>query len=166
MKPALPRVRMAISFHSRFLSSDYLSKPNSLLHYCWFQQVHVVHMLWDSWPIGPTLRAPAVELGAVAVIPVVDVDLPCGRLRAFFVFVLHIFSERLSIAYVTSCAAVFPTWYESSSFSDVYQSQVYKYGRFPKFHRVLLGRDPGTLKSDIVSKKHPQLICSDLRLSN
>ena len=39
-------------------------------------------------------------------------------------------------------------------------------GRFPKFHRVFLGRDPGTLKSDIVSKKHPQLICSDLRLSN
>ena len=30
----------------------------------------------------------------------------------------------------------------------------------------LLGRDPGTLKSDIVSKKHPQSICSDLRLSN
>ena len=30
------------------------------------------------------------------------------------------------------------------------------YGRFPKFHRVCLGRDPGTLKSDIVSKKHPQ----------
>ena len=30
----------------------------------------------------------------------------------------------------------------------------------------LLVRDPGTLKSDIVSKKHPQLICSDLRLSN
>ena len=28
------------------------------------------------------------------------------------------------------------------------------------------GRDPGTLKSDIVSKKHPHLICSDLRLSN
>ena len=26
-------------------------------------------------------------------------------------------------------------------------------GRFPKFHLVLLGRDPGTLKSDIVSKK-------------
>ena len=40
------------------------------------------------------------------------------------------------------------------------------YGRFPKFHRVLLGREPGTLKSDIVSKKHPQLICSDSRLSN
>ena len=39
------------------------------------------------------------------------------------------------------------------------------YGRFPKFHCVFLGRDPGTLKSDIVSKKHPQLICSDLRLS-
>ena len=31
---------------------------------------------------------------------------------------------------------------------------------------VFFGRDPGTLKSDIVSKKHPQLICSDLRLSN
>ena len=32
----------------------------------------------------------------------------------------------------------------------------------------LLGRDPGTLKSDIVSqkRKHAQLICSDLRLSN
>ena len=28
------------------------------------------------------------------------------------------------------------------------------YGRFPKFHRVLLGRDPGTLKSDIVSKNN------------
>ena len=27
------------------------------------------------------------------------------------------------------------------------------YGRFPKFHRVFLGRDPGTLKSDIVSNK-------------
>ena len=27
------------------------------------------------------------------------------------------------------------------------------YGRFPKFHRVSLGRDPGTLKSDIVSTK-------------
>ena len=27
------------------------------------------------------------------------------------------------------------------------------YGRFPKFHRVFLGRDPGTLKSDIVSKE-------------
>ena len=40
------------------------------------------------------------------------------------------------------------------------------FGRFPKFHRVFWGRDPGTLKSDIVSKKHPQLICSDLRLSN
>ena len=26
-------------------------------------------------------------------------------------------------------------------------------GRFPKFHRVFLGRDPGTLKSDMVSKK-------------
>ena len=40
------------------------------------------------------------------------------------------------------------------------------YGRFPNFHCVLLGRDPGTLKSDIVSKEHPQLICSDWRLSN
>ena len=29
-------------------------------------------------------------------------------------------------------------------------------GRFPKFHRVFLVRDPGTLKSDIVSTKHPQ----------
>ena len=27
------------------------------------------------------------------------------------------------------------------------------YGRFPKFHRVFLGRDSGTLKSDIVSTK-------------
>ena len=41
------------------------------------------------------------------------------------------------------------------------------YGRFPKFNRAFLGRDPGTLKSDIVfKKKHPQSICSDLRLSN
>ena len=30
----------------------------------------------------------------------------------------------------------------------------------------LLSRDPGTLKFDIVSNRHPQLICSDLRLSN
>ena len=29
---------------------------------------------------------------------------------------------------------------------------------------VFLGRDPGTLKSDIVSEKYPQLVCSDLRL--
>ena len=27
------------------------------------------------------------------------------------------------------------------------------HNRFPKFHRVFLGRDPGTQKSDIVSKK-------------
>ena len=27
------------------------------------------------------------------------------------------------------------------------------YGRFPKFHRVFSGRDPGTLKSDIMSQK-------------
>ena len=32
-------------------------------------------------------------------------------------------------------------------------STVLHHGRFPKFHRVFLGRDPGTLKSDIVSKK-------------
>ena len=31
---------------------------------------------------------------------------------------------------------------------------------------VFFGRDPGTLKSDIVSRKHPQLICPDLSLSN
>ena len=43
---------------------------------------------------------------------------------------------------------------------------VRRYGRFPKFNRIFLGRDPGTLKSDIVSKKHIQLICSDLRFSN
>ena len=33
------------------------------------------------------------------------------------------------------------------------------YGRFPKFHRVFLGRDPGTLKSNIVSKNiHNQFV--------
>ena len=37
---------------------------------------------------------------------------------------------------------------------------------FRNFIVFLLGRDPGTLKSNIVSKKHPQLIRSDLRLSN
>ena len=47
-----------------------------------------------------------------------------------------------------------------------YDLRTFGYGRFPKSHRVFLGRDPGTLKSDILSKKHPQLICSDLRLSN
>ena len=40
------------------------------------------------------------------------------------------------------------------------------YGRFPKFHRGVLARDPGTSKSDIVSKEYSQLICSDLRFSN
>ena len=42
--------------------------------------------------------------------------------------------------------------------------QQWSYGRFPKFHSVFLGRDLGTLKSDTVSKKHPQLICSGLRI--
>ena len=37
---------------------------------------------------------------------------------------------------------------------------------FRNFIVLVWGRDPGTLKSDIVSKKHPQLICSELRLSN
>ena len=37
---------------------------------------------------------------------------------------------------------------------------------FRSFIVFLLGPDPGTLKSDIVSKKHPHLICPDLRLSN
>ena len=31
------------------------------------------------------------------------------------------------------------------------QAAVNNHGRFPKFHRVLFGRDPGALKSDIVS---------------
>ena len=34
------------------------------------------------------------------------------------------------------------------------------------FRDFRFGRDPGTLKSDIVSTNHPQLICSDSRLSN
>ena len=55
------------------------------------------------------------------------------------------------------------TW---SSFGPDGMPLDYAYGRFPKCHRVFSGRDPGTLKSDIVSKKHPQSICSDLRLSN
>ena len=33
-------------------------------------------------------------------------------------------------------------------------SGMHAFGRFPKFHRAFLGRDPGTLKSDIVSKKN------------
>ena len=37
---------------------------------------------------------------------------------------------------------------------------------FRHFIVFVCGLDPGTLKSDIVSKKHPQLIRSDLRLSN
>ena len=40
------------------------------------------------------------------------------------------------------------------------------YGQFSKSYVCFCGLDPGTLKSDIVSTKHPQLICSDLRLSN
>ena len=35
---------------------------------------------------------------------------------------------------------------------------VYIHGRFPKFHRVFLGRDPGTLKSDHRVKKTSTLI--------
>ena len=49
---------------------------------------------------------------------------------------------------------------------NVYTVRAGPYGRLPKCHPVCLGRDPGTLKSLIVSKKHPQLICSDLRLSS
>ena len=37
---------------------------------------------------------------------------------------------------------------------------------FRHFIVFFLGRDPGTLKSDIESKKHPKLISSDLRLLN
>ena len=55
------------------------------------------------------------------------------------------------------------SWFQQLSYFPLYEL---KYGRFPKFHRAFLGRDPGTLKSDIVSKKHPQSIYSDLRLSN
>ena len=43
---------------------------------------------------------------------------------------------------------------------------VHAYGRFPNLYSVFWGGDPGTLKSDIVSKTHPQLIGSDLRFSN
>ena len=43
---------------------------------------------------------------------------------------------------------------------------IYIYGRFPKFHRSLLGRDPGTLKSDIVSKNTSTINLFGLRLSN
>ena len=37
---------------------------------------------------------------------------------------------------------------------------------FRNFIVFFWGRDLGTLKSDIVSNKHPQIICSDLRFSN
>ena len=50
--------------------------------------------------------------------------------------------------------------------AGVMEGRTPQYGRFPKFHRVFLGRDPGTLKSDIVSNIYTQLYLSDLRLSN
>ena len=39
------------------------------------------------------------------------------------------------------------------------------YGRFPKFHRVFVGPRPWHIEIRHRVKKHPQLICSDLRLS-
>ena len=83
------------------------------------------------------------------------VDIPqrgvYGRFTCFKIVTAHLFQLQVSF---------------SSHMSENIHFVCGDYGRFPKFHRVFLGRDPGTLKSDIVSKKHPQLICSDLRLSN
>ena len=42
----------------------------------------------------------------------------------------------------------------------------FAYGRFPKFHLLFLGPRPWHIEIRHRVKKHPQLICSDLRLSN
>ena len=47
-----------------------------------------------------------------------------------------------------------------------WRRQVRAYGRFPKFHRVFVGPRPWHIEMRHRVKKHPQLICSDLRLSN
>ena len=66
----------------------------------------------------------------------------------------------------TGTTATTTTTTTTAALNLVLYGKLLYYGRFPKFHGVFSGRDPGTLKSDIVSTKHPQLICSDLRLSN
>ena len=74
-----------------------------------------------------------------------------------------------SIQITTPCFHCTPLWWILTCLClhlHLHRPQPRHHGRFPKFHRVFFGRDPGTLKSDIVSKRHPQLIRSDLRLSN
>ena len=54
---------------------------------------------------------------------------------------IYIYRERERVQYSVT------TWALAEDAADRALSL---YGRFPKFHRVSLGRDPGTLKSDIV----------------
>ena len=76
----------------------------------------------------------------------------------------------LALWFVGFCASFScPGLFSSCSLSYLgylFVPLIIRYGRFPKCHRVFWGRDPGTLKSDIVSNKYPQSVCSDLRFSN
>ena len=74
---------------------------------------------------------------------------------------IHLHKCKYVYIYIYIYDNIYIYWHDGREFSSGCRC-----GRFPKFHRVFGGRDSGTLKSDIVSNKHPQLVCSDLRLSN
>ena len=76
-----------------------------------------------------------------------------------YIYILHMYICITHIDRCVRCATL-------AGLPESERPKTGSYGRFSKFHRVFSGRDPGTLKSDIVSNKSPQLICSDLRLSN
>ena len=57
-------------------------------------------------------------------------------------------------------------WHDVAEAGRLRAAAAFGHFCFRNFIVLFSCRDPGTLKSDIVSKKHPQLSCSDLRLSN
>ena len=74
------------------------------------------------------------------------------------IIIIIISSSSSSISISISNIIISNSSSSSSSSSSRSSSTV----DFRNFIVFLLGRDPGTLKSDIVSTKSPQLICSDL----
>ena len=76
-------------------------------------------------------------------------QIPTGLRRSlsFFVLLLPVSTDSQRLSPVSLIFVLLLTGFDR--FSPVFAD----FGRFPKFHRVFSGRDPGTLKSDIVSTK-------------
>ena len=101
-----------------------------------------VHTGPALWPLRPRRGAAGAGLGLPG---------EPGQYRILFLPIcIYIYMYMYICIYIYIYVYMVECYMVGSTNS--YTWFLYPYGRFPKFHRVFLGRDPGTLKSDIVSK--------------